>query len=285
MSKLKIVIDSAGDLPADWLSEYDIHMIPINIHFGEQTFLQGVNLSNAEFYRLADESGVIPKTSQPTPGQFIEIYHKVADKGDTILSIHLTSKLSGTFASAEIAARDLKDVYRVIPFDSGCGSAGMGYMVREARLMERAGAKIDAILARLEEIRRGMQIILTIKSFEYARRSGRVKALQAALASMLNVKPVIMLREGVLEVGDRVRTRGKALEYLVEEMKRRMGDRLVNVAVVHAEDLEAANLLIEKVRRVLNIRQLITTDLSIGIAANLGPGTVGVVAYPVEEIG
>lgn len=282
MSSLKIVMDSAGDLPADWLTDYDIHLIPINIHFEEKTYLQGVTLSNTEFYRLADESGVIPKTSQPTPGQFTEVYRQVAEKGDTILSVHITRKLSGTMASAEIAAGELQDEFTVIPFDSGCGSAGMGYMVREARLMERAGAKVDAILARLDEIRSGMQIILTLKTLEYARRSGRVKALQAALASMLNVKPVIMLRDGVLEVGDRVRTRGKALEYIVEEMKRRVGSRLVNAAIVHSEDLEAASMLVDKVRQSLNMNHLITTELSIGIAANLGPGTVGVIAYPVE---
>ncbi|MDI6695739.1 MAG: DegV family protein [Anaerolineales bacterium] len=280
---LRIVIDSAGDLPANWLNQYDIHVIPINIHFGNRMFLQGVDLSNADFYRLADETGVIPQTSQPSPQQFTDFYRKIAQPGDTILSMHVTSKLSGTFASCEVAAQELSNEYHITPFDSACGSAGMGYMAREARLMERLGASLDLILERLKQIRSKMQIVLTLNTLEYARRSGRVKALQAALASLLNVKPVISLRDGILELGDRIRTRRKALEFVLEEVVRRQGARLINAAVVHAQDPDVGDQLMEMVRKRLNINELIMTELSIGVAANLGPGTVGIVAYPVDQ--
>ena len=282
MEKLRIVMDSAGDVPPGWTEEFEIDTIPINIHFGEQMFLQGVDLSNADFYRMADEGGVIPKTSQPTPQQFIDFYRRIARLGDTILSVHVTGKLSGTLASSEIAARELEGEFKVIPIDSASGSAAMGFMCREARLMERAGAKVEKIVERVKTISHTNHIVLTLATLEYARRSGRVKALQAALASLLNVKPVISLREGVLELGDKVRTRSKALEHIVGLMAERMGERLVNVAIVHAEDAESARTLVEKVRSRLNVKELITTELSIGIAANLGPGTVGVIAYPVE---
>ena len=112
---LRIVMDTTGDIPVDWLEAYDIQVIPINIHFGEQTFYQGVDLTNQDFYNLVEKSGKIPKTSQPTPKQFENFYRKIANPGDTIISIHVTSKLSGTFASAEIATRDLKDVYNIYP--------------------------------------------------------------------------------------------------------------------------------------------------------------------------
>jgi DegV family protein with EDD domain len=280
---MRIVIDSAGDMPAGWAQEFDIQVIPINIHFGEQTFLSGIDLSNKDFYRLADESGVIPKTSQPTPQQFIQFYEKVAQAGETILSLHVTGKLSGTLDSARIAAQELAGKYNIIPLDSASGSAAMGYMAREARLMERAGAKVEQVVHRLEYISRNVQIILTLNTLEYARRSGRVKALQAALASLLNVKPVIFLKEGVLELGDRVRTRKKALEFVVDTIYQRLGRQLVNVAVVHAEDPNAAETLIKSAQSKLNCNDLIVTDLSIGVAANLGPGTAGLVAYPVEE--
>lgn len=279
---LHIVIDSAGDMPAGWADEFAIHVIPINIHFGEQMFLQGIDISNADFYRMADESGVIPKTSQPTPQQFTNFYRGIAQPGDKILSLHVTGKLSGTFSSAEMAARDLRGEFEVIPFDSGCGSAAMGYMARDARCMERAGATVDEILARWQTIRRNVQIILTLDTLEYARRSGRVKALQAALASLLNVKPIIILREGVLELGERVRTRHKALDYVVTEMARRVGSGPLNVAVVHAQDPQAGEQLAKTACNRLNCNEMIITELSIGVAANLGPGTVGVVAYPAE---
>jgi DegV family protein with EDD domain len=278
----RIVMDSAGDMPAEWAKEYLIDVIPINIHFGEQMFLQGLELSNADFYRIADESGVIPKTSQPTPGQFVEFYRRVAQPGDTILSVHVTGKLSGTMASAEMAARELEGEYNIIPLDSTGGSAAMGYMCREARIMERSGASVEEILARIDYIRSNLTIFLTLDTMEYARRSGRVKALQAALASLLNVKPIIVLNEGVLEVGDKVRTRRRSLDFVVDSTVQRFGQKPLKAAVVHAEDPQAGEVLIEKVKQKLNCDELIKTELSIGVAANLGPGTVGVIAYPAE---
>ena len=279
---LRIVMDGAGDLPPEWIEAYAIDVIPINIHFGQATFLQGIELSNADFYRMADESGTIPKTAQPSPQQFIEFYKQIAEPGDTILSIHVTSKLSGTFESAELAARDLRDTFHIIPFDSLSGSAAMGYMCREARLMDRSNAPVEAILERLDFIRRNITILLTLNTLEYARRSGRVKALQAALASLLNVKPVVALKDGVLDMADRVRTRRRALEFVVDSVYQRVADRAVNAAVVQAEDPEAGETLMGMVRSKLNCQNLIMTELSISVAANLGPGTVGIVAYPVE---
>jgi len=278
---LRIAIDTAGDMPADWVDEYDVQMIPINIHFGEQTFLQGVDLDNEGFYRLVDETGTIPKTSQPTPQQFVKFYREIADPGDTILSVHVTGKLSGTFASAELAARELEGEFNVIPFDSAAGSAAQGYMVQEARQLERSGASIQAIRERLKFIRSKIQVILTLDTLEYARMSGRVGTMQAALASLLNVKPIVLLEDGVLEMFDKVRTRSKSLEQVLDMIKERLGGQLANVAVVQARDPQAGQTLLEKVRETLNCKSLIMTELSIGIAANLGPGTVGIIAYPI----
>lgn len=280
---LRIVTDTAADLPVSWIRDYAVELIPINIHFGEKMFLQGIDLTDHEFYQLANETGKIPKTSQPSPAQFIDFYRRVARKGDTVLSIHVTGKLSGTMASAEMAAAELKDELHVIPFDSGCGSAGMGFMCQEARQMEQKGASPDQIVARLEKVRERMQVILTLNTLEYARMSGRVKALQAALASLLNVKPIIALKDGVLDMSDRVRTRRKALEAILDMVAERVGDQPVNAAVVHALDEAAALELQEQVRNRLNCQQLILTGLSVAIAANLGPGTVGIIAYPVAD--
>lgn len=278
---LRIAMDSAGDMPPEWGSEYDIQVIPIQIFFGEKTYLQGVNLSNQDFYRMANQSKVFPKTSQPTPQQFVDFYHRIAQPGETILSVHVTSKLSGTYSSAEMAAQEVLGELNVIPIDSASGSAAMGYMAREARLMDRAGQSIQKIVERMHFIAHHVQIMLTLDNLEYARRSGRVQALQAALASLLNVKPVIALHEGMLDMADRVRTRRKSLEYVLAEMRRRVGNCLVNIAVVHASDPEAGNWMLERARQLFNHQDLIMTELSIGIAANLGPGTVGMAAYPV----
>ena len=203
--------------------------------------------------------------------------------GDTILSLHVTSKLSGTFESAKIAAKELQDRFTIIPFDTGAGSAAMGYMVREARILERTGASLQVILDRMRFISRNVSIILTLNTLDYARMSGRVKALQATIASMLNVKPIVVLRDGMLNVSEKVRTRQKSLERVIARIKERFDDLPINVAVVQARDEQAGASLIDQVKKCLNCRELILTELSIGVAANLGPGTVGIVAYPVEE--
>lgn len=280
---LRIAMDSAGDIPAAWVEEYDVHIIPINIHFGERTFFQGVDLSNEDFYRLVKESGTIPKTSQPTPHQFKEFYKGFANRGDTIISIHVTSKLSGTFESAKIAAVDLKDEMDVIPVDSGGGSVSLGYMCRETREMERNGFSLAKILERLQYIREHTEIILTLDTLDYARMSGRVKALQAALASMLNVKPIVVLADGLLDVTEKVRTRRKSIDRIIEKMRERIGDKLVNIAVVHASDPNIGYRLLELVKGSFNYKDLIFSELSTGIAANLGPGTIGIIAYPAME--
>ena len=279
---LRIATDSTADMPAGWEKEYDINIIPINIQFEEKTYLQGVDLGYEDFYRLVDESGTIPKTSQPTPYQFKEFYQRIAKIGDTILSMHITAKLSGTFDSAVAAARELAGKFNVIPFDSANGSAGLGMMCREARLMDRAGASIKKIVKRMEAIRQSISIVLALDTLEYARMSGRVKTLQAALASLLDVKPIAVLHEGVLHMAEKVRTRQASLNRLLEMTKEKFGDTKVYMAVVHARDPQAGQSLLEQVRQRFNVNELIMTDLSTSLVANLGPGTVGLIAYPAE---
>ena len=277
---LRIVTDSAGDMPPDWPDLFDYQVIPVNIQFGEDTFKQGTEISDEEFYRIARETGVIPKTSQPTPHQFIKFYKEIADPGDTILSIHVTSKLSGTFNSAVMAARELTGKFNVIPFDSLAGSAALAFMCREAREMDRSSKTIEEILARLSFIQKNISVILTLDTFEYAVMSGRVKALQASVASLLNIKPIIDLKDGFLEIASRVRTRKRAFNQVLSILQDRFSDKAINAAVVHSLDPDTGEHLMERVGAMFDCRQLIMTDLSIGVAANLGPGTIGVVAYP-----
>jgi DegV family protein with EDD domain len=180
-----------------------------------------------------------------------------------------------------LAAQELKNIITVIPFDSGSGSAAMGFMCKEIRQLDKAGATLQAILARLEAIRQNVNIVLTLDTLEYARRSGRVRALQAALAALVKIKPVIILKDGSLDMREKVRTRQRAIERALEIIYERVDNKLVNMAVVHSQSMETAKALMQKVRDTFHINELILTDLSIGIAANLGPGTIGIIAYPV----
>ena len=279
---LRIVTDGAADLPMEWQSEYGIDILPINIQFGEKTYLQGVDLDNESFYKLVEETKKIPKTSQPSPHQFGEFYKKIAQPGDTILSIHVTSKLSGTYASAVTAGRELEGIYHVVPFDSATGSMAIGFMCRAARLQDRAGKSLEQIIKHLEEMRATGQLVLALDTLSYARMSGRVGTMQAALASVLNVKPIAVLQDGLLNMTEKVRTRKASLERLIAMVKERMGNRPVLMAILHARDPQAGQEMIEQARAQFNIRELYLVDLSISLAANFGPGTVGIVVFPVE---
>lgn len=279
---LRIVTDGAADFPLGWEEKYDIQIIPINIHFGEETYLQYVDMSIDEFYAKIDAGSVFPKTSQPSPHQFVEFYKKIAEEGDTVLSIHVTSKLSGTYASAEAAANELKGKFNIIPFDSAGGSLGIAFMCRAAREMERAGKSIEEIIAFLESVRNKIQVILTLDTLEYARRSGRVGTLRAALASVLNVKPIAVLTDGVLDMVDRVRTRKASLNRVVNMGVETFADQPVHIGVIHARDPKSAESLLEAAKMNFNYKDSELSDLSISLAINLGPGTVGLVLYPVE---
>ena len=146
--------------------------------------------------------------------------------------------------------------------------------------MERTRMATQQIIERMYQIRRNVQIVLTMDKLDYARMSGRVGALQAALASALNVKPIVVLKEGLLDMAERVRTRGKAIDRVLEILTSRFDNELVNVAAVHACDRESAQALLERARKAFNIQEYFITELSVAVAANLGPGTVGLIVYP-----
>jgi len=280
---LRIVTDGAADMPPAWEKEYEIQIVPINIRFGEKSYLQNVDLDTPGFYRMVRETGTIPKTAQPSPHQFAEFYRQVAQPGDTIISIHVTSVLSGTYASAVQAAEEVKDIYQVFPVDSGVGSAGLGLMCREIRKMDREGQNAGEIVKHMESIRHRVRLILTLDTLEFAKMSGRVKTLQAALASLLNVKPIAILRDGDLKMAERVRTRRASLDRVLEIGREEFGDRPVYLAVVQANDMASGEALLEEAKRCFNYQgEAVLTELSISVAANLGPGTVGIVLYPVE---
>ena len=280
---LGIVTDGAADLIPASEKDFDIKVVPINVHFGEKTYIQNVDLNFDEFYKMVDDkSNPFPKTSQPSPHQFVEFYKNNFNPGDTILSIHVTSKLSGTYASAVSAAEELKGTYNIVTFDSLGGSMGIGFMCRTARQMDREGKSVDEIVRHLVSIRNQIYIVLTLDTLEYARRSGRIGTLSAAIASLLNVKPIALLQNGLVNMVEKVRTHKTAVERVIAMGREAVGDKPIYLGVVHARDIEAGKALLEEAKKHFNVKSADLTDLSISLAVNFGPGTVGLILYPAE---
>jgi DegV family protein with EDD domain len=280
---IHIITDGSVDMPEGWAAKYSIHILPLMVRFGERIYTSGVDINPGNFYQLVRQYGVIPKTSLPSPGQIVDFYRSIAKKGEEILSIHLSSKLSGTYSAVQLAANEVKNEFRISIIDSHAGSAALGFMCREARLMEESGCSLQKIIDRLENVKNHLTVIFTLDTLEFARLNGRVSAVQSLFGSILRIKPIIMLRDGLLEMCDKVRTRSGSIHHVLENVKQRLGRSPVDIAVVHAGDLETAVDLVEKVKEELNCREVVITDLSIPVAANLGPGAIGIIAYPVEE--
>lgn len=281
---LRIVVDSAADMPAGWADQYGIDLMPLSVNFGgEELYTEGPGFTKADFYRMVREKRKIPKTSLPSIGHIQAFYRSIACAGDTILSIHVSGRLSGTVQTVQAAAQDLAGDFKIFVFDSEAGSAAQAFMAREARLMERTGAAMPEILRRLEWVRRQIAIIFTIDTLDFAVLSGRINALQSLLAAALKVKPIIVLCEGLLSIGEKVRTRQRALDRVIQMMQERLGQRRVNLAVVHAADPQMGQALFDRARSLFNVQEAMFAELSIVVASHLGPGAIGIVAYAVEE--
>ncbi|NIV31051.1 MAG: DegV family EDD domain-containing protein [Anaerolineae bacterium] len=280
---IRIATDSTCDLPPSYFQEYDVTVVPINIQFGTETYEDGVTIDRETFIRKIDEMGILPTTSQPSAGQFEQYYEKLRQEGATdIISLHVTAKLSGTYQSAVMAQEMMEDRVRVHPFDSESGTVTLGFMCMEASRMSRAGKSVAEILSRMEEIRDQGCLVITLKDLRYAQMSGRTGRLQSSLASLLSIKPIVLLEDGLLDVVEQVRTQGKAIDRLIDILAERVGrSEPVNLAVVHARSPEAGQALLEKAQGLFNCQETFMADLTSSLVVHFGPGTLGLFAYRV----
>ncbi len=281
---IKIVTDTTCDLPPAMVEEHDITIVPINIHFGTESYKEGVNMDWDLFYRKIDELGILPTSSQPSVGEFAEVYRRLAreEGADAIVSTHVTGKLSGTYQSAVMASKEVEDEVKVYPHDSLAGSAALGLACVEASRMARAGKSAEEIVARLDEIRSRINVLLVLENLEYSRKSGRVGGLKAALASVLNVKPIVTLEDGLLDVAESVRSRKKSLARLLDIMEERVGTTTpINLGVVHARALEVAQEMLARAKERFNCQESYVYDLCASLTVHFGPGTIGACFYEV----
>jgi DegV family protein with EDD domain len=285
---MRIVMDAAGDVPDDLLAELQIYLVPVNLIFGTEEYLSGIDMDHPAFYAKVETVAAhnFPKTSQPTPYQFVEAFDELIAAGeDEVLTITVSERLSGTYASALAAAREINasDGGKEITFhlfDSKSGSAIQGIMAIEAARMAQQGASIAAIMEHLHFMRDNFSVYFLIDSLEYAVKGGRVSSFRSAMASLLNIKPIMTVKDGLIVEAGRVRTHSRALSYIIDATTEAMGDRPVRLAVIHAGRPDAGQALLREARACLNVTEEFVMDMSVAVAINLGPGALGVVAVP-----
>jgi DegV family protein with EDD domain len=278
---LKIIADSTCNLTDEMLRRHDIRIAPISIQFANETYEEDIDIDRDTFYRKIDEMGIIPTTSQPTPAWFEKYYKELHGQGHSILVITITSKHSGTYESA-VLAKSMVPEADVEIFDSLSISLGTGWMVLEAAQAIEAGQDRMQIIERLTEIRDRSYLFLTPATLKYLQMSGRVGALQFALGSLLDAKPVITLDKGVLEATENVRTRGKSVNRIIELLEEAVGTTdPVHLAVIHARAEEEGQELMGRVQSIFNCTEVLFGDLVASLAVHGGPGILGLFGYRV----
>ena len=277
--EIAIVTDSAASLPQELVKKYGVTVVPIQIQFEDEAYRDGVDITREEFYEKLD-GRVMPSTSQPAPSDFINVYEKLLERVRTIISIHITSEGSGTCQVANIAKARFPGA-DIEVFDSKSASMGIGFLAMEAAEAVLSGKTKEEILRLLTELRPRIVSYAVIDSIRYLLKSGRVRAGQALIASLLSVKPLISIRQGVVEVVDRVRTHRAALDRLVELTLAAAGDNpRSRLAVDHGNVLEEANKLRDRVRPLDGCKEILVTDIGAALAIHGGPGIIGVVCLP-----
>lgn len=278
---VQVVTDSTAELPPDVVQELGITVVPLQVIFGEESFRDGVDLTSEEFFRRLADSSDLPTTSQPSVGEFREVYEDLAGKTDRILSVHLSSGFSGTVDAARQAAALLGDRCRIELIDSGVVSMAMGMAVIAAARTAREGADLEACAEAARSVLRRQRIAVVLDTLEYLRRGGRIGRAQAFLGGLLRLKPILTIRDGEAFPLTRVRTHRKALEALLRLSLEESGD-IVEAAVMYATTPEDARSLTEEVERRYPGIPVHLGRFGPVLGVHGGPGMIGMVAVAAE---
>ncbi len=284
MAKVKIVTDSTADLPKSIVDELDITVVPLKVLFGEETYEDGVTITAGEFYQKLASSSVIPSTSQPTPYQFEEVYKEVAFEDEAqIISIHLSSKLSGTYQSACIARDIIKDEVDVTVIDSKRASYAIGIIVVEVAKLAKAGATKEQCLARLEELLTKTRVYFMVDTLEFLQKNGRIGKASAVFGSLLKIKPILSLNEdGEVYPYDKVRGQKKALAKIYEFIQKEYGTEDIHVGISHANANEFASGVMTEIKSQFKVNSGVITEIGPVIGAHVGPGTIAISITPAK---
>lgn len=279
MPAVQLIADSTADLDAGWARDHDVTVVPLRVIIGEEEFLDSVDIDPATLYSRM-RGGDVPRTSQPTPAEFEAVFRRLGASGTPIVCTTISAEMSGTYSSATQARAALPDADIRVVDTRTCAMAHHA-LVREAMAVRDAGGDADAVVERLKTVMAKQRLVFTVGSLEYLRRGGRIGGASALLGSVLDIKPLIEVRNGRVEPIGRVRTWQKALGALAEEVKRSSegwGSKAV-ITVAHADRLEDGRALVETLRPfAAGEPELIEVGPVIGCHG--GPGAVGAAFHP-----
>lgn len=278
MSQIKIVTDSASDLSHEQASQFGIEIVPLAIRFGDDVFVDGLEITTAEFYKKMEASDELPQTSAPSPGDFEKAFLKQAEAGaDEVLCIALSSKLSATIQSAELAAKNLESDLKVHIFDSLSVTAGELLYVLEAQKMAEAGESASNIIAELNHLQsEKLRCYGVINTLENLKKGGRIGGARALLGGALNIKPIVNIHTGEVETEGKVRTRKRAFEWVKNQLAELENPRAIALGHGGANDFEQ---LLDTVREVVDLDKVLLGEVGPVVGTHVGAGVIGLAYF------
>ncbi|MED1439347.1 DegV family protein [Aeribacillus composti] len=276
--KVRIVTDSTADLDKNILEEYNIEVVPLTYTLNGVSYTDGIDFEPAEFIEKMMESAEIPKSSQPSPIHFKEVYDRLHAEGFQVLSIHMSGKLSGTVRAAQQGASLTGGEVTVI--DSNYISSALGFQVIEAAKMAKKGAMLDKIISHIEQVRKNTFLYVSVDTLEHLQKGGRIGKGKALLGSLLNIKPIASLQDGIFTPITKVRSHSQVVKFFMKQLIQDIKDRdLLRIGVAHANALDLALRLKEELLKITTADKIDICTTTPIISIHTGKGALGVSYY------
>jgi len=274
MKRIALVTDSTADLTDEIKREYNIHVVPLKVRFKDEEYFD-YEITSEEFYQRLESESQLPATSQPSPEDFTQLYSKLLENHDEIISIHISSGLSGTVNAANIAKQGLKGNIHIV--DSKTISLGIALMVMEAARNISEGLSALQIVEGLSKVRENIETLFTLNTLEYLQKGGRIGKVQGIVGSLLNIKPVVRVGDdGIYHTYKKARSQERALNGIVQAFKElAKGRKHIRLAVAHGAAHQAGLYLKEALENAFQLQTSIFTQVGPVIGVHTGPGTVG----------
>ena len=283
MGKVSIVTDSSADVPAQTAEALGIRMIPLNVMFGRQVFRDRVDITPQEFYRKLRQAKELPTTSQPSAGDFVELYRELGESADAIVSIHISTELSGTLKSAHAARAQLDGPHAIHIVDSRTTSMGLGLMVLAAAEMAQQGLEAPEIVQHVSALVPRMNVLFVVDTLEYLHRGGRIGGAERLLGTVLSFKPLLHIHDGRVDALQKARTKRRATARLLDIMEERIGrGKQACIAVLHGDAQEEAVSLRDEIQLRFSCKELHLCEVCPALGVHTGPGLVGAAFYVPE---
>ncbi|NLJ81337.1 MAG: DegV family protein [Firmicutes bacterium] len=276
MNLIAIVTDSSAGVPQEIAQKLNLNIVPVGVQINNKIYREGIDLPVDDFYEQLDKTGNV-STSQPAPGDFLNVYRKVAEKAKEIISIHVTSLGSGTVNVANLIKRQISIPVSVI--DSKTASMAQGFMALAAAKAAQAGKTREEILSIVENVRKQTAIFVAVPTLKYLARSGRVSSVKNLIASALSLKPILGVNNGLVDVIEKVRSYPKAVQRLITLIEERFEDINLNIAVLHTNAPVKAEEFRVKIEKRFKNARIFVTEISASLAVHGGQGMLGVAAY------